>query len=166
MLKGLEIERKFLIAMPDAAALLAMEGARCDAIVQTYLLAERGVTARVRRREGRDGVTYTATEKRRLSDAVAIEDERVIDGEKYRTLLEGADPALRPIEKLRYTVPYGPHLLEIDVYPFWQSTAVLEVELPTEDTPLTLPPFLTVLREVTADKRYKNVSLAKRIPCE
>lgn len=165
MPKGIEIERKFLIAMPSAEWLLA-EGAACDAITQTYLLSEEGVTARVRRREGATGVEYTHTEKRRVTDATAQEDERVINKEEYETLLKTADPALTPIRKRRWSLPYGGRLLEIDVYPFWQRTAVLEIELPAEDAPLALPPYLTVLTEVTSDKRYKNVSLAASVPPE
>ena len=165
MPKGIEIERKFLIAMPSAEWLLA-EGAACDAITQTYLLSEEGVTARVRRREGAEGVEYTHTEKRRLTDLAAKEDERRIGAEEYEALLRRADPALSPITKVRYSLPYGGRLLEIDVYPFWQRTAVLEVELPSEEAPLALPPALCVLAEVTADKRYKNVSLAASVPPE
>lgn len=161
-----ETERKFLIAMPDPARLLAEPGARADRITQTYLLSPRDVTLRVRRRETETGVLYTATKKRRLSDMTAEEQERTITEAQYRALLAAADPALSPIEKTRYTVPFGPHLLEVDVYPFWGRTAILEIELPSEDAPVSLPPYLTVLREVTADKRYKNVALAKAIPAE
>ncbi len=163
---NIETERKFLIERPDPARLLAEEGATADTIVQTYLVSPQGVTLRVRRREGRGRVTYTATRKRRLSDMSAEENEREITEELYRTLLSAADPALRPIEKTRISVPYGGRLLEIDLYPFWERTAILEIELPSEDAPFKLPPYLTVLREVTGDKQYKNVSLAKKNPEE
>ena len=161
-----ETERKFLIAKPALPALLALPGAAVTEILQTYLVAEPGGTARVRRREGSGGIRYTATEKRRLSAMTAMEDERELTEAEYRALLRRADPALRPIEKTRVTLPHGDLLLEIDLYPFWDRTAVLEVELPSEDTPLALPPFLTLLREVTGDLAYKNVSLAARIPPE
>ena len=161
-----ETERKFLIEKPSEAVLLALSGAVADDIVQTYLLAPRGVTARVRRRAGVGGVTYTHTEKRRLTAMTAMEDEREIGESEYRALLGRADPTLRPIEKRRISVPHGALLLEIDLYPFWQRQAVLEVELPSEDTPLRLPPYLHMIREVTGDHRYKNVSLAREIPEE
>jgi CYTH domain-containing protein len=166
MPKNLEIERKFLIAMPDEGVLARQDGARCDEILQTYLLSEPGVTARVRMRRGTRGTVYTATEKRRLSDLTAVEDEREVTEEEYRALLSRRDPALTPIEKRRYAIPYGGHTLEIDIYPFCQKQAVLEVELPTEDTPFTLPPFIRVIRDVSGDHRYKNVSLARAIPDE
>ena len=166
MPKNLEIERKYLIAMPDEAVLSAEAGATCDEIVQTYLLADDGVTARVRARRGVNGTVYTATEKRRLSDLTAIEDERVIDGEEYRALLARRDPALMPIEKRRYAIPFDGYTLEIDIYPFWKKQAVLEVELPSEEARLALPPYIEILREVSRDRRYKNVSLARSIPEE
>ena len=166
MAQNLETERKFLIAMPDLDALCALPGARLDSIVQTYLTAPSGVVARVRRREGATGVVYTATEKRRKSDMTAIEDEREIDFAEYKALLLRADPELRPIEKRRLCIPYGELCLEIDIYPFFTRTAVLEVELPSEEAPLTLPPYLRVIGEVTEDRRYKNVALAREIPPE
>ena len=44
---GFEIERKFLIAMPDKAFLEACERSE---ITQTYLVGEENTTERVRRR--------------------------------------------------------------------------------------------------------------------
>jgi len=49
----------------------------------------------------------------------------------------------------------------VDLYPFWQDQAVLEVELEQEDDLISIPPELTVLREVTGDAAYKNAVLAK-----
>ena len=36
----------------------------------------------------------------------------------------------------------------------------------SEDEAFTLPPFIEVIREVTADYRYKNHALAREIPKE
>ncbi len=163
---GLESERRFLIEMPRVDELLARPGARLFRITQTYLLAETGVTERVRRLEGEDRVTYTHTKKRRVSAMTAVEDEEEIGAEEYARLLLRADRTLRPIEKERVTLPYGEHLLEIDIYPFWQRTALLEVELPSEDAPLSLPGFLHILSEITCDGRYRNAAMAKAIPPE
>lgn len=160
----LEIERKFLIRMPDIATLTAQPGCRVLELVQTYLAAPQGVTARVRQcREGAR-LTWWRTEKRRLSDKTAIENEAEIEETTYRAALATADPTRRPIEKRRYAIPYAGHILEIDVYPFWEDCAILEVELQSEDEAFALPPYLTLIREVTADRRYKNAQLAKHIP--
>jgi CYTH domain-containing protein len=81
-------------------------------------------------------------------------------------LLGEADALRQPIEKRRYMIPFGAHLLEIDLYPFWERTAVLEIELSSEEDAVELPDFLTVLREVSAEKAFKNRALALHIPSE
>ncbi len=159
-----EIEHKYLIAMPDIAALSKMPHCRRLSMVQTYLLAKTGETHRVRKITEGETVTYTETRKRRLSDLHAMEAERNISGAEYEARLTLADPARAPIEKVRYCLPHGARTLEIDVYPFWQDRAILEVEVASEGETVTLPPFIRVLLEVTEDKRYKNVNLAKIVP--
>lgn len=162
-----ETERKFLIRMPDREMLLSLPGAFCDEIVQTYLLAPAGETARVRRRKKQDGkVIFTETRKRRLSVLTCEERERQITEEEYRALLSGADPCRRPVEKCRFVIPYEGQTLEIDIYPFWQRTAVLEIELPSEGAACRIPGWLSVIREVSADPAYKNHALAISVPPE
>lgn len=161
----IECERKFLIAYPDLGLLLA-EGADHSEITQTYLVTEDGTTARVRRRIYSEKTVYTYTEKRRITALSASEEEREIPLREYKALLSTKDTTRHPIEKVRYTLPYRGHLLEIDIYPFWQSQAVLEIELESEDESYEIPPYLRILREVTEDVRYKNARLAKEIPPE
>ena len=43
---------------------------------------------------------------------------------------------------------------------------MLEVELQEEGEPFHLPPEITVVREVTEDRRLKNAALARHIPPE
>lgn len=157
----LEIERKYLIRMPDAAMLAAMPSTRAFAMTQTYLLAPRGISRRVRKRVEGENTVYILTEKQRISDLTAIEEEREISASEYGLLLSDADPAATPIEKIRYAVPYGEYTLEIDIYPFWSDTAILEIELSSEDEEPPVPPFLSVLCEVTNDSRFKNAALAR-----
>ena len=159
-----EIERKWLIARPDEALLAAQPDASPSQIVQTYLTAPDGISRRVRART-RDGITtYTTTEKRRIDAMTAEETETVITADTYAALLQDADPTCRPIEKTRWRIPHAGRLLEIDLYPFWDAQAVLEIELPTPDAAVSLPPYLTVLREVTGDRTYSNHSLSRAIP--
>ena len=162
----LEIERKFLIHMPDIDALSALPGTRIRHITQTYLLSPAGITLRVRKiRE--DGQTrYIRTEKRRLSDLTAEEMEEELDEDGYRAALRVADPERLPIRKTRYAIPYEGHILEIDIYAFWQDRATLEIELSSEEEAYSLPPYLSVVKEVTADRRYKNAQLARNVPSD
>lgn len=160
----MEIEHKYLVKMPTPAVLSALPSCRILSMVQTYLQAAPGETHRVRRVQEGDAVTYFETVKRRVSALSATEQEQCITREVYEALLQSADPTRHPIEKTRYAWPYGGHVMELDVYPFWQDRAVLEVEVTSEGEAVTLPPELCVIAEVTADKRYKNVNLAKCVP--
>ena len=90
MTEPLEIERKFLIEMPDRTLL-----DRCPVrweMWQTYLLSRPGVSARVRRRVG-ETEQFFHTEKQRLTDRTCVEREREIDAREYEALLAQRDPA-------------------------------------------------------------------------
>ena len=51
---------------------------------------------------------------------------------------------------------------EIDIYPFWNDKAIMEIELRDENQEYVLPSNITVIKEVTDDDEYKNSSLAKK----
>ena len=108
--------------------------------------------------------TYTHNTKIKLNAMKRIELEETIDRAAYDELLRRADPACRTIEKTRYCVREGGFVWEIDVFPFWSDKAFLEVELPREDTPVTPPAVVRVIREVTDDNRYTNHALAIELP--
>ena len=158
--KNIETEKKYLIKMPSDAFVEALPAEDVSRISQTYLLSEEGVTARVRKRIFSDRVSYTKTLKMRISDMSAFEDEREISEDEYLEEIKNADPKRQTVEKTRALIRCSGHTFEIDIYPFWQSQAVMEVELLSEDEKFTLPPEIEIIRDVTADKRYKNASLA------
>ena len=142
-----EIERKFLIRMPDIEYLRSV--AEMSHIEQTYLKTDEG-SARVRKR-GREGeYVYTHTVKKRLSDLRRIEHEREIAEEEYVRLLCFADPNMNVIFKDRYCVDY--------------MGQTLEIELDDEAQRFFIPPWLEVIKEVTGDRRYTNAALAVDIP--
>lgn len=158
---GIEIERKYLIAMPDRAFLDRCE--RSD-ITQTYLLGAENTTERVRRRTRGGACEYTHTVKHKLNNMRRIEEEHVIGAAEYEALLTRADPARRPIEKSRYCFESGGMLWELDVFPFWEDRAFLEIELTDEKQSVALPPEIRLIREVTDDPRYTNAALSLEIP--
>lgn len=157
----LEIERKFLIAYPLEQDL---RGAERVEISQTYLLSENGETHRIRRWICKGKTRYFETRKRRITDVTCIEGEKEIDRASYEMLLALRDPTRTTVEKVRYRLPCGAHLVEIDVYPFWRDRAIMEVELGSEDEAFEIPSGICILREVTNDPRYKNASLARSVP--
>ena len=162
----LEIERKFLIRMPDPGR-LARESERRISITQIYLNNTENVhSRRVRLSRWEGGEARYYNEKVRLTDRTRIEREREIGPEEWDALLAEADPDRRVIEKTRWCVPCGGHTVEVDVFPFWDDRAFCEVELASEDEAFELPDWIAVVREVTADPRYTNYALALSIPEE
>ena len=154
-----EIERKYLIKMPEFP--LPAEAQATD-IEQAYLVNPDGNSERVRMRAGR----YFHTLKVYISNVVREEYEREITKEEYEELLKRRDPNCTFIKKVRYVFEYRGQVFELDVFPFWKKQAFLEIELPGEDTPVEIPEFIEVMREVTEDRRYSNHALAIRVPEE
>ena len=64
------------------------------------------------------------------------------------------------IRKTRYCLTYENQYFEIDVYPFWNDKAIVEIELSDENTEVVFPEQIKVIKEVTDDEAYKNASLA------
>ena len=160
-----EIERKFLIRMPDLAWLSSV--AEASKIIQTYLRGgDPNSSERVRSRESGGKTIYTHTEKLRLSARKRIEVENEIGWEEYERLLLRADPQRRTIEKTRYCLPIGSLVYEIDVFPFWHKQAFLEIELSDENQTFPWPDGIQCIRELTDDSRYTNSALALCIPEE
>lgn len=159
----LEIERKFLIRMPEQA-ILERDSVRYIDIEQIYLLTEDGSSCRIRRSVCGGAETLYLTEKRFVTHVTRVEREREISPGEWAALLTRADPARRPIVKRRWCVPFAGHTLEIDIFPFWTDRAFCEAELTSEDEPLALPEWIKVIREVTEDPRYTNSALARSVP--
>ena len=165
--KHCEIERKYLIRHPDTAKLAETPGCEVWEITQIYLMdGEGGQTRRVRKLRVNGEWKYFRTFKRRLSALSCIEDEGEITAEAYERYSAQRDERLQPIVKTRYRVPYRGHVLEYDVFPFWTDRALMEIELDSEAEQPDIPPDVRIIRDVTAEKAYKNKSLALRVPME
>ena len=157
----IEIERKLLIEYPDVAWLSSIPDCTVTEITQTYLNSEKDEEIRVRKRGANGEYTFYHTVKRKISSLKRFENERTITEYEYLKLLEDADPSRHPIHKTRYCLRYQDQTLEIDVYPFWNDKAILEIELNDENTPIAVPEQIKILRDVTEDENYKNAALAK-----
>lgn len=151
-----EIERKFLIKRPDDDFLKNQKLCKpCD-IAQCYI--SEPYPFRVRKR-GLDGdYIYIRTEKRKISELIRTEIETYITEDEYEKIIKGK----KVLYKTRWLYIYKNQYFEIDVFPFWQNKALLEIELTAEDDPYELPPFIEVIKEVTADNYYKNKQIARR----
>ena len=166
MPKSMEIERKYLIRKPNFSLIASLDGYTVSEIEQIYLESIDGVTRRVRMRRYPDRVEYTENSKQRVSAMSVIETENEITAESYSLQKQMIADGYQPLYKRRHTFPFCGHTVEIDEYPQFQRTAVLEVELESEDVTPILPAMIEIIEEVTGDKRYSNHSMAKSFPPE
>ena len=159
-----EIERKFLIKMPTAEQIEALGCISKANIIQTYLKKGDNVAERRIRQRGdkKNGFTFYYTEKTDISAGVRIEDERKITPEEYLLLLTEADTSLHQISKVRRCFVYDKKYFEMDIYPFNDEYAIVEIELNNIDEDFKLPP-LDFVKEVTDDANFKNFALAKTL---
>lgn len=155
-----EIERKFLIEMPDISQLESLPNCEKVNIVQTYLKSSSDEEIRIRQRGINGSYTYSKTRKLPVSDLKRIEIEERLSQEEYINELLNADPCRGQIIKTRYCLCYESQYFEIDIYPFWDDKAIVEIELSSENQKINLPPFLNVIDEVTDKIEYKNSSIA------
>ena len=157
-----QMERKFLIEYPDLNWLENEPLCRRVDIDQTYLKSEDGEEIRIRRRGENGHYVYYETHKRPLDGMKRLSTETRLSKSDYRRLLKNADPDRRTIHKKRYCLTYDNQYFEIDVYPFWQDQAILEIELMDENAEIRFPEGIRIIREVTGDPAYKNAGLAKK----
>ncbi len=155
-----EIERKFLIEMPEIKDIKQYTSRRVE-IVQTYLKNVGNEEVRIRQRGDGNNFVYTKTIKKNISDLDRLETEKRITKEEYLALLLNADYNRGQIRKTRYCLVYNNQYIEIDMYPFWEDKAILEIELTEEGQEYSLPDFVKVIKEVSDDPDYSNYNLAK-----
>lgn len=162
--KHCEIERKYLIRYPDIRTLQAQKGVEQWEIVQIYLtVSGPGETRRIRQVVSGGEIKYYKTFKKRLTDLANEEDEGEIDQLEYIHLCQEQQPGCKPVGKTRYRIPYEGHILEFDIYPFWDDRAILEIELEHENEGAAIPDYVQIIRDVSADLAYKNRSLAENV---
>ena len=161
-----EIERKYVILKPDFAALERKYEVGASEIWQTYLTSDAGVTRRVRKRVYSDRVSYTLTEKRRIDAISSLEDEREISEGEYEALLGEIRSGTRTLRKTRRVVRVGKVDFEIDEYPEWVRTCIMETELESRDEQVVMPDFVKIIAEVSGVKAYTNAAMSARFPEE
>ena len=166
MPKGIEIERKYIISMPDALEMAAYPSYTVSRITQTYIESAEDVTHRVRERVFSDHTQYTETKKIRIDRMSTHELEREIGFDEYSELLTHIKAGTAPVRKIRHTFEYLGKTIEIDVYPTWQRTAIMETELEDREEIVEFPDFIKIIREVTGDRRYSNAAMSRSFPME
>ena len=163
---GIEIENKYIIEMPETELLLKQTDYSSSEILQIYIAGMEGETRRIRRRIYKDKCQYTETRKIRIDQSSSPEMEREISESEFIELSALAIADRIPIKKTRHTFIYKNQLFEIDVYPEWQRSAILETELDSAERVVEFPTFIKVVRNVTGDKKYSNASMSRSFPKE
>ena len=158
---ALEIERKYLIKIPDLEKIERSFEVKKYTIIQTYLESSGREERRVRKRSCDDVTEYFYTEKVFLTSVSRIENEKIITKSEYESFLLDKKKDTPPVEKIRYVIPWEDHFVEIDIYSFSDDYCTAEIELKDENDSVQLPPFLEVIKEVTGIKEYSNSHIAK-----
>ena len=158
-----EIERKLLIKKPSDEDLNSLDVVNRSSIIQTYLLSGNNEVERRVRQRGTDGdYSYFYTEKRETGNiGERIETEKKITIKEYVSYMADTDFSKHQIVKTRYCFIYKNQYFELDIYPFDNEKAILEIELGDINDKFELPEFIEVIKDVTDDKRYKNNHIAK-----
>ena len=147
---NIEIERKFLVLNDDFKS----QSTRQLRIVQGYISSASGRTVRVRIKDNKGILTIKG--KSLNSGLSRFEWEKEIPLNEAEQLLLLCEQG--KIEKIRYEIPVGKHIFEVDVFAGDNEGLVIaEVELNYEDEVYDIPEWLG--SEVTGDKKYYNSSL-------
>jgi len=164
---NVEIERKYIIAKPDSEQMAGMSDYTESDILQIYLTSPENLTRRIRRRSYLGGrVEYTETAKIRIDKMSSREFERELSEEEFCKLSDLRAPGRAPIRKIRHSFTYLGQLFEIDEYPEWKATCIMETELASREDKVEFPDFIRVIAEVTGDKRYSNAAMSGHFPEE
>ncbi|MFT7250468.1 MAG: adenylate cyclase [Flavobacterium sp.] len=148
----IEIERKFLVNSDDFLKQFQTQ----NRIVQGYLssVPERTVRVRIKGEKG----YLTIKGKSNESGLSRMEWEKEIDVKEAEMLLQICESGI--IDKIRYEVEVGNHIIEVDVFDGENKGLTLaEIELQSENESFEKPEWLA--EEVTGDKRYYNAYLSK-----
>ena len=145
-----EIERKFLVAGDFKA-----EAFKATRIIQGYLSSVPERTVRVRVKGDKGFITIKGIGSQ--SGASRFEWEKEITLDDARELFTLCSER---IEKTRYLVRNGKHIVEVDEFHGENEGLVFaEIELTDVNEEFILPPYLG--REVTGDKHYYNAYISR-----
>lgn len=159
--KNAEIERRWLIKIPNMAELEKQKDCNVSSIEQIYISDNGSFNGdRIRKRDFAGSVKYYRTHKERINYISCYEDEREITAEEYERLSALKLEHTAAIRKKRCCFEYGGNTVEIDIYDFWNDKAIMEIELSEEEQAVRYPDFIEVITEITGDESYSNYALA------
>ena len=124
-------------------------------IAQGYLVSlDDGLQVRLRKSDERHSLTY-----KRGTGNVREEREVELTTEQFDALWPATEG--KRLVKTRYEIPFGDHIVEIDVYrDRHEGLVVAEVEFDTEQAAKDFQPADWLGDDITGDPRYSNQLLA------
>lgn len=148
----IEIERKYLVTSLDFLNQYSSK----NEIAQGYLNSNPERTVRIRIKGNKGFITIKGIGSE--SGISRFEWEKEIEIEEAKSLLKLCERGV--IEKTRYEVKSGKHIIEIDVFHGENDGLILaEIELENENETILKPKWLGT--EVTNDERYYNSYLSQ-----
>lgn len=149
-------ERKYVVQVLDS-----VPDAIESHIVQTYLSADPNTETRLRQRSWNGKRVYVLTTKTRVSEHEIIETERQISSAVYHSLLQQADPYRQTIRKNRKSFIWQGQYFELDSFeaPI-RDLIILESKGVEANEEVKFPPFLKIIKDITANTDYYNYNLA------
>jgi CYTH domain-containing protein len=146
-----EIERKFLIKHLPVKILRA----RHARLAQGYLVNERGRHVRLRKKGKAMSLTF------KVGRGVAREEREIRLSPAQFAMLWPATRGRR-LHKTRFEIPFKKLKIEVDIYHGRNhGLMVAEVEFPNQATRRKFKPPRWFGREITGEKRYSNIRLAR-----
>ncbi|MEK7628100.1 MAG: AAA family ATPase [Patescibacteria group bacterium] len=156
--RPVEIERRFLVDRDQMVLPLTVPHEVVQ-IEQVYLISDG---ERIRSRAAHGRTIYSHAKKSALRRGVREEIEKSITHAEYLSFLENRDPTRGTIMKERHHFVWNNQHFELDIFQRPAGISILEIELLEEHEPVTLPPFIPLVCEITHDKKFTNHRLSKR----
>ena len=150
-------KKKYLIKLPDASILKNMKKIE---IYQSYLKCDNNEKIQIRKRGEGDEFIYSQI-KTRIQDDQIIKVEKRLSQAEYQDKLVDIDHARKPLHRTRFCFSEQSQYMEIDIYPFWNDKAILNIDLSKVDDEVQLPAFVKVIEDITNKKEYLNSELSK-----
>lgn len=157
--KEVKRQEKFMVDMEKTDLDYIRSISKKAAITQTYLESDETTEKRLRRITMNGVTTYNYTVYKTLEDGrkVKVSDESLSE-KLYNKLLEFRDAKREDIEKTRYFFPYEDEYFTLDIM---DGYGILEINVGEEAT-TKLPPFVSVLENVTNNPDYQSRNLASK----
>lgn len=151
-------QRKFLVDSIDVKAL--EDYANRVVITQDYLDIDDSFEYRIRKVEQNGNYTYHYNVQKPVEGGLReVVKESSISKEDYERFLKAKSPDRETCVKERYSFVYANQYFKLDVFP--SGLMILEVNVTKQNPDITLPPFISVLEDVTNDPNYRNINMTR-----